>query len=147
MTFRVGIVVGGRGKRLIPYTNERPKPLLEIDGRHILDYILDEVIELKFPISLLLGYRGQMVADLYKEYESILFDDADGVGYKALELAKRSKESDVIILYGDTLIKKESVEFAINHHLSGNFDGTILFSDYYKPSSLKELFEFWIEIK
>jgi NDP-sugar pyrophosphorylase family protein len=135
MTFRVGIVVGGRGKRLMPYTNERPKPLLEVGGRYILAYILDEVRALNFPISLLLGYRGQMVADLFRGYESIPFDDADGGAYKVLELAKRSKETNAIILYGDTLIKKESVELAVNHHLSGDFDGTILFSDYHKPSA------------
>lgn len=39
------LLAAGRGKRLRPYTDERPKPLLPVDGRPILAYTLEAVAE------------------------------------------------------------------------------------------------------
>ena len=38
------ILAGGRGKRLFPYTEIFPKPLLPIRGKQILAYIIDDLI-------------------------------------------------------------------------------------------------------
>jgi len=37
------ILAGGKGERLRPYTNDRPKPMVEIAGRPILAYQLDQL--------------------------------------------------------------------------------------------------------
>jgi NDP-sugar pyrophosphorylase family protein len=42
---RAVILAAGRGKRLIPHTDRRPKPLLEIDGQPMLGAILQAVNE------------------------------------------------------------------------------------------------------
>ncbi|MCL4440184.1 MAG: nucleotidyltransferase family protein, partial [Firmicutes bacterium] len=34
------ILAGGKGERLRPYTNDRPKPMVEIGGHPILEYQL-----------------------------------------------------------------------------------------------------------
>ena len=38
------IMAGGRGSRLAPLTNSRPKPLLEIGGKAIIEYNMDRII-------------------------------------------------------------------------------------------------------
>lgn len=37
------ILAGGKGERLRPYTNDRPKPMVEINDRPILSYILEQI--------------------------------------------------------------------------------------------------------
>ncbi len=37
------ILAGGKGERLRPYTNDRPKPMVEINGRPIVSYILEQI--------------------------------------------------------------------------------------------------------
>lgn len=37
------ILAGGKGERLRPYTNDRPKPMVEIDGQPILAYALKQL--------------------------------------------------------------------------------------------------------
>ncbi|TSC86875.1 MAG: nucleotidyl transferase [Microgenomates group bacterium Gr01-1014_7] len=37
------ILAGGKGERLRPYTNDRPKPMVEVGGRPILAYQLDQL--------------------------------------------------------------------------------------------------------
>ncbi|MEN3011238.1 MAG: sugar phosphate nucleotidyltransferase [Candidatus Bipolaricaulaceae bacterium] len=54
---RTVILAGGFGKRLWPITLDRPKPLLPVAGRPLLDYIL-ELIPYEFlPASLLINRR------------------------------------------------------------------------------------------
>ena len=40
------ILAGGYGRRLWPLTREIAKPLLPVDNRVVLDYIMDRVLEL-----------------------------------------------------------------------------------------------------
>lgn len=58
------ILAGGRGARLAPLTDSRPKPLLEIGGRPFIDHLLmllrDQGIT---RVVMLLGYRAQMIID------------------------------------------------------------------------------------
>ena len=58
------ILAGGRGTRLAPLTDARPKPLVEIAGRPFLDHLLEMIrgqgIE---RVVMLLGYRAEMIVD------------------------------------------------------------------------------------
>lgn len=56
------ILAGGRGERLRPLTDTRPKPMLEFHGRPFLDYLLELLREQGFErVLLLLGYRPEAV--------------------------------------------------------------------------------------
>lgn len=39
------ILAGGKGERLRPYTNDRPKPLVEVGGKPILAYQLNQLVK------------------------------------------------------------------------------------------------------
>ncbi|MFW6183797.1 MAG: sugar phosphate nucleotidyltransferase, partial [Chloroflexota bacterium] len=59
---RAIVLAAGRGKRLIPYTNQCPKPLLEVDGRPILSYVLEALSAAGVQeVCLVAGYLGQQI--------------------------------------------------------------------------------------
>lgn len=60
------ILVGGKGTRLGPLTRQTPKPLLDVNGRAFLDYLIENFARYGFQNFLLLaGYYGQKVKTYY----------------------------------------------------------------------------------
>lgn len=58
------ILAGGRGTRLAPLTDTRPKPLIEIGGRPFIDHLLMMLRDQGITrVVMLLGYRAQMIID------------------------------------------------------------------------------------
>ena len=56
------IVAGGRGTRLGPLTDHRPKPMIEFHGRPFLEYLVEMLREQGFHrVLMLLGYRAEMI--------------------------------------------------------------------------------------
>ena len=61
------IMAGGKGKRLKPYTNNCPKPMLKISGKPILEIIINNAKKQgfdKFVISI--NYLGQIIENHFK---------------------------------------------------------------------------------
>ena len=64
------ILAAGEGKRMRPLTLERPKPLVVVAGRPILEHIIDALPSEVDEIILVIGYKGDMIrahfGDSYK---------------------------------------------------------------------------------
>ena len=56
------ILAGGRGERLRPYTDDRPKPMIEVNGVPLIAYLLHPIVILAISV---LGMREQLVG--YKD--------------------------------------------------------------------------------
>jgi bifunctional UDP-N-acetylglucosamine pyrophosphorylase/glucosamine-1-phosphate N-acetyltransferase len=65
------ILAGGEGKRMRPLTLERPKPLVLVAGRPILERIIDALPKEVDEIILVVGYMADMIkqhfGDSYKD--------------------------------------------------------------------------------
>ena len=60
------ILVGGKGSRLGKITKKIPKPLLRINGKPFLDYLIDFLVRYKIKkIILLTKYKYQQFNKLY----------------------------------------------------------------------------------
>jgi len=60
------ILAGGRGTRMRPLTDERPKPMIEFHGRPFLDYLIEQLRDQGFDrILLLLGYLPEVIQDYF----------------------------------------------------------------------------------
>lgn len=60
------ILAGGRGTRLRPLTDTRPKPMIEIQGRPFLEHLVELLRKQGFErILVLLGYLPQVVQDYF----------------------------------------------------------------------------------
>lgn len=58
------IVAGGRGERLRPLTDDRPKPMIEFHGRPFLDYLVEQLREQGFErVTMLVGYLGEQIIE------------------------------------------------------------------------------------
>jgi glucose-1-phosphate thymidylyltransferase len=118
---KVVIPVAGEGTRLRPHTHSTPKPLLEIAGKPILDYIL-RPLEVLNPeeVIFVIGYRGEQiknyVSSSYKFKSTfVVQDNLLGLGY-AISLAMPNVgESELLMVLGDTIVELDLKEFVQAH--------------------------------
>src|SRR5262245_37517684 len=62
------ILAGGRGERLRPLTDDRPKPMIEFHGRPFLAYLIEMLRDQGFErVLLLLGYRADVVQNYFSD--------------------------------------------------------------------------------
>lgn len=63
---KVVIMAGGKGLRLRPLTESRPKPLLEIGGKPMLEHIIENLAREGFVnISVAINYLGGQIEDYF----------------------------------------------------------------------------------
>jgi len=57
------VVAAGRGERLYPYTNDRPKCMVEVGGKAILAHLLNGFEEAGVgPVVIVRGYKGESIS-------------------------------------------------------------------------------------
>ena len=101
------ILAAGEGSRLRPYTLDRPKCLVEVDGRSLLDRQLDVLALGNInPIMLIGGYRAEMLRREGIELRiNSLYAETNMVW--TLFCAEADLNSDVIVSYGDIVYSRE----------------------------------------
>jgi len=58
------IVAGGKGERLRPLTNDKPKPMVLVNGRPFLEYLIEMLRENGITeVLLLVGYKGEKIVE------------------------------------------------------------------------------------
>lgn len=62
------ILAGGKGRRLYPYTKEIPKPLVEIDGRPIIEILLQQMQKCGIKeVIIALNHMSDQIQDVLKD--------------------------------------------------------------------------------
>ena len=73
---RAIFLAAGMGSRLAPVTDKVPKPLVKVNGKRIIETLLDAVLVAGIKeIYLVRGYRGETFGILRKDYPMINFID------------------------------------------------------------------------
>ena len=63
------IMAGGKGTRLYPLTANRPKPLVQVLGKPVIDYVNDALLDAGVKeVILTTGYQGEGLVSLVKEW-------------------------------------------------------------------------------
>ena len=61
------ILAGGKGERLKPITKSTPKPLVKINKKEILSYVIEHLIKFNFKnLFVLTGYKHKLVDKFIK---------------------------------------------------------------------------------
>lgn len=64
----VFLMAGGFGKRLRPYTNDCPKPLLEIGGKPLLETIIENFVKSGFKqFYIAVHYKAELIKDYFAD--------------------------------------------------------------------------------
>jgi len=104
------ILAAGEGTRLRPYTLDRPKCLVEVDGKSLLDRQLAVLAaEAVHPILLIGGYRVEMLKRPGIEIKiNPRYAETNMVW--TLFCAEDDLEGDVLLCYGDIVYSREILQ-------------------------------------
>jgi len=127
------ILAAGKGTRMRNLTNEMPKPMLRVQGKPILEHILQGILAAGIrEIFMVTGFRAEVVEDYFGDgskwqarisYGRQVVQDGTG---KAPELAKQfAGSSSFLLTYGDILVKPETYQQMLQRFEGGNFSGVI----------------------
>jgi NDP-sugar pyrophosphorylase family protein len=92
------LLVGGKGERLSSVTNGTPKPLVEINGKYFINYVLDDLKG--FDVTLVCS---DSTYDYFKNFDIDIFNEGDrvGTGGFLMKLGENVPDS-FYIMNGDT---------------------------------------------
>lgn len=115
------ILAAGEGKRLRPFTVNKPKVMLPVAGKPILSYIIEALTESGIRnIVMVAGYRKEQIFNYFGSGEShgaaITYVNQDKqVGTaNALAQAGSMAGSEFLVLPGDNLITKDTIADFVN---------------------------------
>ena len=108
------ILAGGAGTRLLPLTLDTPKPMIDVNGKPFLLYIIEELKEHGIKdILLCVGYLAEKFEGFFGDGKrfgvSIKYSvEKDYLGTAgALRLAEDMLAEDFFVLNGDTYLKSD----------------------------------------
>jgi UDP-N-acetylglucosamine diphosphorylase / glucose-1-phosphate thymidylyltransferase / UDP-N-acetylgalactosamine diphosphorylase / glucosamine-1-phosphate N-acetyltransferase / galactosamine-1-phosphate N-acetyltransferase len=134
------ILAAGKGTRLRPWTNTTPKPLLMLNGKPILSYILEGFAGAGVDdLQLVVGYLGGQVRDFYGGsfggMKITYYEQKEQLGTAhALLLAEEAlKNAAFMMSWGDILCEPENYPALREFHEKNNFTATITLNEVDDP--------------
>ena len=127
------IMAGGKGTRLEPFTKVLPKPLIPVNEKPIIDYIIEQFMH--FAIShfhVSVNYKAKII-------KAYLEDKEDGTTYDFIEEEKplgtagslkflENKLKKPFFVSNCDIIVRADYKDLYNFHIDGNFDITLVAS-------------------
>jgi dTDP-glucose pyrophosphorylase len=127
------ILAAGKGTRMKDLTNEVPKPMLRVQGRPILEHILEGLLATGIrEVCLITGWKAEVIEDHFGDgsrfgarisYARQVVQDGTG---KAPEYAKEFVgDSDFLLTYGDILVRPDTYQGMVHRWAEGDFSGLL----------------------
>ncbi len=118
---RAFILAAGEGTRMWPLTENRPKPLIPLANKPIIEHIMDSLVDAGVKkISVLIGYEGRKIIERYGySYRDAKIDyvyqkERRGTG-DAVLYAEKFDDEEFLILNGDLLFGKDAIKKIIEN--------------------------------
>jgi len=114
------ILVAGKSTRTYPLTLSRPKPLLPIGDKTIIEYLLDQLEGLVDEVILIVGYRKEMIQQrLGLNWKSLKITyceqrEQKGTGHAVL-MAEPLIKDRFIAMNGDDIYDRIDIEQLLNY--------------------------------
>ena len=127
----VVIMAGGKGQRLLPFTQDIPKPMVDVGGKPMLEHIVRHFIKQGFSeFYFAVNYLGHIIEEYFGDGGKLgctirYIREAQPLGTAgALSLIERPFDEPFIVINGDILT---SVNFSavIDYHLNVNSCATV----------------------
>jgi UDP-N-acetylglucosamine diphosphorylase/glucosamine-1-phosphate N-acetyltransferase len=136
------LLAAGEGVRLQPLTSTRPKHLIKVAGKPILQYCLDAVKKADIDEAIIVTHY---MGDAIKAY----FGDGSAQGLKisyveqkeilgtgnATAVAEPFVDGEFVLIYGDLLFASDAVKRAVQSYKTGKADAVMAVVPVDKPES------------
>ncbi len=127
------ILAAGKGTRMKELTNEVPKPMLRVQGRPILEHVLEGLLGAGIQdVCFITGWKAEVIETHFGDgskfgarisYARQVIQDGTG---KAAEPAREFVgDADFLLTYGDILVKPETYQHMLTRWSKGNFSGLL----------------------
>jgi len=115
------ILAAGRGKRLQPITDNRPKPMVELLGRPILEYVLDFLPNAVDEILMITGYKEEKIKEHFgNEWKGrpityVHQSEPKGTAHALFTAKPFIKNERFLILPGDNISEFKVIDEGLPH--------------------------------
>jgi len=127
------ILAAGKGTRMKELTHELPKPMLPVQGRPILEHILEGLLGAGIrDVCLITGWKAEVIENHFGDgsqfgarisYARQVVQDGTG---KAPEHAREfAGDADFLLTYGDILVKPETYQQMLARWQEDDFSGLL----------------------
>jgi len=132
------VLVAGQGKRLLPFTNTRPKHMIPIAGRPLLEHLLISLRENEVKeIILVVGYLGKQIRSFFGDgsnfgikIEYVTQEKIEGTA-SAIEVAKEYvQEEKFLVVNGDLFISSKAVGKVLSQQSSSEMTVSVVSSTF-----------------
>ena len=107
------ILAAGRGTRLQPLTNTIPKPMIQICGKPILEYLVESLYQEVSEIILIVKYKEEIIKEYFWDnfkWTKISYITQWDEKWTAGALKWVQIQEDVFILYGDSILDPQDIK-------------------------------------
>lgn len=119
------VLAAGKGVRLGELTKDRPKPLISINGRPLLEHALEQLPDTIKELIMVIGYHGDQLqkhfGDTYHgrpvRYCQLADTELTGTA-TALSKAKSLLHNRFLVIHGDDIHAKSDLEECLVHPLA-----------------------------
>lgn len=114
------LLCAGKSTRTYPLTAKKPKPLLKVLGKSILEHNLEQLYGLVDEIILVVGYKKEMIEEkIGKSFGKLKVKyveqkEQTGTG-SALLLCKHLLQNKFLVMNGDDFYSKKDIERCLKH--------------------------------
>lgn len=117
------ILAAGEGKRMRPLTLERPKPLIEVAGKPLIEHVLDALPEEIDEVIVVVGYKGDMIREHLGDARKgrtlrYVHQWMPAGTAHALSIARPFITGKFMFLNADDILGPEALKEALSHPLA-----------------------------
>ena len=113
-TIKIIILAAGKGERLLPLTKDKPKAMVSIFGKPILDHQLNIIKKVGITKTIIItGYCKEKIN--YKNIEYFTNEKYDSTNMvETLFCSNKEMEDSFIVSYGDIIYEQKILEYLAN---------------------------------
>ncbi len=134
------ILAAGEGTRLRPLTSTRPKPMLQVAGKTILEWDLEALARNGFNKAIVVvGYKKEVIVDYFgKKFNGIKLEYVNqreqlGTAH-AVSMAEGKVKKEFLVMNGDLIVSEKLISNFIKDHKKNKSENSMCLVDVKDPS-------------